>query len=63
MKANIINELAKKYGVSTHEIESDMQKAINLAYKMPNEEAKKISSADEIPTPDEVAEYVMVRLK
>ncbi len=63
MKKYIINELSKKYGVSAGEIESGMQEAINAAYKNPNKNAPDIASTNHIPTPDEVIDYVMARLK
>lgn len=66
----IYRELAKKHGVSVKAVREDMQVAITEAYTNPlndNEITKayqsRIPCRGEIPTPEEVVEYLAAQVK
>lgn len=62
MKWKIYKKIAKKHGVSIKEIKHEMQAAIDEAYKNPNVHAQSIHSKGEIPTLDEVVDYIVQRV-
>ena len=53
----IYRKIAKKYGVSVQEVKTEMQSAINAAYRNNPEVVKRIPRKGEIPIPGEFIGY------
>ena len=53
----IINQVAKKHGVTAAEVKRDMQHVINSAFVNPTKTAQAIPKKGNIPTPDEFITY------
>jgi hypothetical protein len=59
MIKRIYKRIAREHGVSVEEVERDMQEAIDKAYENPTYYARCVDSAGEIPTVEEVIEYIV----
>lgn len=66
----IYRKIAKKNGVSVKEVKTEMQAAINNAYKNPPNDGgvtaayqQKVPCKGEIPTPEELIRYIAGEIK
>ncbi len=62
MTENIFKLTAEKFGVTEEEVRSEIQKAIAEAGKSSRTLADKLSSEEEIPTPEEVIAYIISQI-
>lgn len=66
----ILKQIAKKNGVSIKEVQKEMQKAIDDAWKNPPDDGgvtvayqRKVPCKGKIPTPEEVIAYMATEMK
>ena len=63
MNRKLLRKVAKIHGVSVKEVREDMQYAIDHAYKNPTLRARCVNSDGEKPTPEEVIDHAVRRVK
>ena len=68
--AIIYEEIAKKHGVTPEEVRREMQAAITMAYTAPENDneitkakQRQVSCKGEIPTPEEMIEYLSRKVR
>jgi len=62
MNDKIYEAIGKKNGVSADEVKKEIQAAIDAAFVFPTPEALKIPCKGEIPTIDEIIDYVTAQI-
>jgi len=63
MNRKLLRKVARKHGVSLREVREEMQIAINHAYKNPTVQAQSVERKDETPTPEELVNHVVRKIK
>ena len=63
MNRKLIRKVAKIHGVSVKEVRRGMQSAIDYAYKNPTLHARCVNSEGNKPTPEEVINHTVRRVK
>ena len=63
MNRKLLRKVAKIHGVSVKEVREGMQNAVDHAYKNPNLHARCVNREGVQPTPDEVVEHAVRRVK
>lgn len=68
--AKIYEEIAKKHGVTPEEVRREIQAAITMAYTAPENDneitkakQRQVSCKGEIPTPEEMIEYLSRKVR
>ena len=63
MNRKLIRKVAKIHGVSVREVRRDMQSAVDYAYKNPTLHARCVNREGVQPTPEEVVNHAVRRIK
>ena len=63
MNRKLMRAVAKKHGVSVREVREGMQAAIDHAYEKPTLQARCINFKDDKPTPDEVINHAVSKVR
>jgi hypothetical protein len=59
----MLRKIARIHGVTVGEVKRDMQIAIDAAYKKPTVQAKSVDCSGEKPTPDELINHAVKKVK
>lgn len=59
MNHNIYKKIAKKHGTTVEKVKEEMELAIKEAYINPTVLAQQVSKEGDVPTPDELIDFVI----